>query len=262
MAKDKKKGLNKSIIVFVIIIVIVIILSISLVLINQNNNKNSEESNEVVVAQTSQEHSSDASVDPQQEKINTAFSKLRLTKDIRPSLAHGKKTKEHQKYIVLHDTEGEGNAKSVINGWDANGRFVAAQYVVNKDGSIYQCVENDVIAHHSGFGDTGHNQLFDVPEDGRDDKRGATPVGSWASDYGMNSWSIGIEIVHVGGSGFYPEAQLQALDNLIAYLDAYYGGNAGKILDHKEWRSGNSDTSAEFSYYLANYKSIRRHDTA
>lgn len=80
----------------------------------------------------------------------------------------------------------------------------------------------DQIAHHAGFGDTGHNAAYGVSEDGRDDKRGTTPVGSWASDYGMNAWSVGIEIVHVGGSGPYPEAQLQAIDNLIAYIDAYY----------------------------------------
>lgn len=121
----------------------------------------------------------------------------------------------------------------------------------------------DEIAHHAGYGDTGHNAQFGVVEDGRDDMVGTVPIGSWASDYGMNAWSVGIEIVHVGGSGPYPEAQLQALDNLIAYIDAYYwnspSGNGGQITDHKSWRSGNSDTSPEFASYLANYQSKRTH---
>lgn len=75
----------------------------------------------------------------------------------------------------------------------------------------------------------------------------------------MNSYSIGIELVHVGGSGEYPTAQLEALDRLIAYIDEYYGFESA-ITDHKAWRSGNSDTSAEFSTYLANYQAIRTHE--
>lgn len=66
-------------------------------------------------------------------------------------------------------------------------------------------------------------------------------------------------MVHVGGSGDYPEAQLEALDGLIAYIDAYYGFES-EIIDHKAWRTGNSDTSPEFAEYLANYQDHRTHD--
>ena len=75
----------------------------------------------------------------------------------------------------------------------------------------------------------------------------------------MNSYSIGIEMVHVSGSGYYPPAQLEAVDNLIAYIDAYYGFES-QIIDHKAWRSGNSDTSPEFAGYFANYKDHRTHN--
>ena len=74
----------------------------------------------------------------------------------------------------------------------------------------------------------------------------------------MNSYSIGIEMVHVGGEGDYPEAQLKALDKLIEYIDGYYGFNS-EIIDHKAWRRGNSDTSPEFEKYLKNYKKFRKH---
>jgi N-acetyl-anhydromuramyl-L-alanine amidase AmpD len=74
----------------------------------------------------------------------------------------------------------------------------------------------------------------------------------------MNAYSVGIEMVHVGGSGYYPEEQLEALDSLIAYIDAYYGFES-TIIDHKAWRSGNSDTSPEFADYLYNYQTIRKH---
>ncbi len=183
-------------------------------------------------------------------------SKLNMSEDYRIGFVHGEKGPEHQKYIVLHDTEGDADAASVIDYWDSNGALVAAHFVVNKDGSIVQCVPLDKIAHHVGFGDTGHNELYGVEDESRDDRAGTVPIGDWAADYGMNSYSIGIELVHVGGSGDYPIEQLEALDSLIAYIDAYFGFES-EIIDHKAWRSGNSDTSEEFATYLENYKTDR-----
>lgn len=192
-------------------------------------------------------------------RIDEALSRLDLSQDLRNSFVHGDKPAEFQKYIVLHDTEGNSSASSVINWWDSNGAGVAAHFVVNKDGSIVQAVPLDKIAHHAGYGDTGHNAEFGIVEDGRDDMVGTVPIGSWASDYAMNGASIGIEIVHVGGSGDYPLPQLEALDDLIAYIDAYYGFES-QITDHKAWRTGNSDTSKEFASYFENYKTTRTHD--
>lgn len=183
---------------------------------------------------------------------------LNLVEDYRPSLYHGDKGSAFQKYIMLHDTEGESSPSSVVDYWDGNGNLVAAHFVVGKDGTIVQCVPLDKIAHHAGFGDAGHNALYGVEDESRDDKLGTVPIGDWAPDYGMNSWSIGIEMVHVGGSGYYPEEQLAAVDALIAYIDAYYGTES-QIIDHKAWRSGNSDTSPEFAEYFANYQDHRTH---
>ncbi|MDR2716404.1 MAG: N-acetylmuramoyl-L-alanine amidase [Coriobacteriaceae bacterium] len=159
---------------------------------------------------------------------------------------------------MLHDTEGSADPYSVVSWWDSNGSLVAAHFVVGVDGVVVQCVALDTIAHHAGFGDVGHNSLFGTPEDGRDDKLGTASIGESYPDYGMNSYSVGIELVHIGGSGHYPEAQLNALDSLIAYIDSYYGFES-KIIDHKAWRTSNSDTSAEFAEYLHNYQSHRTH---
>ena len=190
---------------------------------------------------------------------DAARAALRITEDYRENFVHGDKPAKYQKYIVLHDTEGEGDASSVIDYWDGNDARVAAHFVVNKDGTIVQCVPLDKIAHHAGYGDAGHNDQFGIVEDGRDDMVGTVPIGDWAPDYGMNAWSIGIEMVHVGGSGDYPEEQLKAVDDLIAYIDAYYGFES-QITDHKAWRSGNSDTSPEFATYLENYQDHRTHN--
>jgi N-acetyl-anhydromuramyl-L-alanine amidase AmpD len=184
---------------------------------------------------------------------------ITIVEDYRESFVHGDKDATHQKYIVLHDTEGEAGPASVINWWDSNGNLVAAHFIIGKDGTIHQCVPMDKIAHHAGYGDAGHNASYGITEDGRDDMVGSTWVGDWAPDYGMNAWSIGIELVHIGGLGPYPEEQLDALDTLIAYIDAFYGFES-TIIDHKAWRSGNSDTSPEFAEYLYNYQDHRRHN--
>ncbi len=187
---------------------------------------------------------------------NGVWVQANIIQDIRSSLSHGTKTAQYQKYIVLHDTEGGGTPQNVVNWWASNGNLIAAHFVIGKDGTIVQCVPMDKIAHHAGWGTAGHNTKFGVTDESRDDKRGTTR-NSWSNDYGMNSYSIGIELVHNGSTGEgYPKAQLEALDKLIAYIDSYYGFQS-TIIDHKMWRVGNSDTSKEFAGYLANYRDHR-----
>lgn len=201
----------------------------------------------------------EAPEEPEEPGADELLARLDLVEDYRAEFDHGPKGAEHQRYIVLHDTEGEGDPENVVSWWASSGNLVAAHFVVGKDGHIVQCVPLDRIAHHAGYGDTGHNGLFGIKEDGRDDMAGSVPIGSSYADYGMNAWSVGIELVHVGGSGDYPPEQLEALDGLIAYIDAYYGFES-EITDHKAWRTGNSDTSPEFACYLANYQDHRTHE--
>lgn len=201
---------------------------------------------------------SDAAAAPDAPDPDALFEALDVTEDYRAGFVHGEKSAEYQRYIVLHDTEGGDSAQNIIDWWDSNGNLVAAHFIVNKDGSIWQCVPLDKIAHHAGYGDTGHNVEFGTNNESRDDKKGSQPIGDWAADYGMNSYSIGIEMVHQGGEGDYPKAQLKAVDALIAYIDAYYGFES-QIIDHKAWRSGNSDTSEEFAPYLKSYQQKRTH---
>lgn len=187
------------------------------------------------------------------------LAKLDLVEDFYDEFDHGQKGADYQRYIVLHDTEGTGDPENVVSWWASNGNLVAAHFVIGTDGHIVQCVPLDRIAHHAGYGNTGNNEAFGIAEDGRDDMLGSSPIGSAYADYAMNAWSIGIELVHVGGAGDYPEEQLQALDDLIAYIDAYYGFES-EITDHKAWRTSNSDTSKEFAGYLANYQDHRTHE--
>lgn len=183
---------------------------------------------------------------------------LHIAEDYRDSFVHGEKPAGVQMYIMLHDTEEEASAPGIVEMWDNNGVGVATHFIVDRDGTITQCVPMDKIAHHAGYGDTGHGALFGVEDESRDDKVGTSAIGDGFADYGMNSYSIGIEMSHIAGKEEYPEAQLEALDKLIAYIDLYYGFES-TIIDHKMWRSTNPDTAAEFATYLENYQVTRTH---
>ena len=76
---------------------------------------------------------------------------LALTEDYRDSFDHGEKGPEYQKYIVLHDTEGTGDAASVISWWDSNGAGVAAHFVVNTDGTMMLDLVILVTMSHLGY---------------------------------------------------------------------------------------------------------------
>jgi len=180
------------------------------------------------------------------------------------SFNHGTKPKENQKYIMLHDTEMSENAETVVNSWKNSGNGVAAHFVIDRDGTIIQAVDLDVIAHHAGWGGPGnYDFMFEVGNnDGTgngDDLVGQKTGAEWSgyTSYGMNSYSIGIELCHVNGED-YPELQLKALDKVIAYIDSYYGFKS-TIIDHKAWRPSNSDTDVKFSEYLNNYKTLRHY---
>jgi len=204
-------------------------------------------------------YATSASAQGRRERVQYLRGTLGIGEDYRGSFVHGEKDWYHQAYIVMHDTEGWGDAQSVIDWWDESGSGVAAHFIVNTDGSVMQCVPLSKITHHAGYGDPGHNDYYGISEDGRDDMEGTTPI-NYYTDYAMNAWSIGIEMVHVGDYGDgYPEAQLEAVDNLIAYLDAYYGKEC-TIIDHKMWRTSNSDCSEEFQGYLENLNTLRNHN--
>lgn len=179
------------------------------------------------------------------------------------SFNHGTKPKENQKYIMLHDTEIDASPENIVSSWANSGSGTAAHFVVGRDGTIVQAVELDVITHHAGFGGPGDfDSKYGVGSNNRqgtgDDLKGQVTKGyKGYTSYGMNSYSIGIEMVHVGGQD-YPEAQLNAVDKVIAYIDTYYGKQS-TIIDHKDWRPSNSDTDSKFATYLANYKSTRHH---
>lgn len=96
--------------------------------------------------------------------------------------------------IVLHHTAG-GTLGGTVNWFKDTKSQVSSHFVVGKDGSIVQMVNQFERAWHAGASLDGF---------GRKD---------------VNSRSIGIEIVNVGdGKDPYTEPQLRALDNLVEVI--------------------------------------------
>ncbi|MDO4889948.1 MAG: N-acetylmuramoyl-L-alanine amidase [Coriobacteriaceae bacterium] len=176
---------------------------------------------------------------------------------------HGTKKAGQQRYIMLHDTESYAGPTNIVNGWKSdNGGTVAAHFVVGRDGKVVQTAKMSRILHHAGFGGPGnYDKKFGVGKNngkGKGDDLKGQVWWSGYSSYGMNSYSIGIEMCHVGGQN-YTAKQLKAVDRLIATIDQAYGGYGGKIIDHKTWRPSNSDCDSKFQKYLKNYQKYRKH---
>lgn len=103
------------------------------------------------------------------------------------------------KYIVLHRTEGHvgGDIPTLVNG---GGRSVSAHFYITLKGHVYQLLPLTIGANHAGYG-----------------KRG------FAAKYGnANHHAIGIELEGVNTDKYTTE-QLEALDTVIAAIDAYKG---------------------------------------
>lgn len=115
--------------------------------------------------------------------------------------------RERVKHIIMHSTETErpANGPRVIRSWNQGMRHPGAQFVVDRDGTIYQAVNPDY---------------------------GTVHVDIFRTLYGVNNDnSIGIEIVRAGKQK-YTARQLNSTTRLVAYLQERYGVVDDKVLAH------------------------------
>ena len=111
-----QKSNNKLIIGLVICIAVLLCIFVLLVFYFGNSNSNGEDVFDTSEHVLTDEELALIAASDAQAKIDAALSKLVLTKDFRSSLRHGSKPAAYQKYIVLHDTEGDGRAENVVSG--------------------------------------------------------------------------------------------------------------------------------------------------
>ncbi|MBX9666557.1 MAG: peptidoglycan recognition protein family protein [Candidatus Obscuribacterales bacterium] len=132
--------------------------------------------------------------------------------------------REPIKYIVMHSTE-TGIPVSgirVIESWSSMGRrHPGAQYVVDRDGSIYQAVDPDLATVHI-------NILKTLPGINNDN-------------------SIGIEMNHTGSQD-YPEAQMASVIRLVTYLQDRYQIESENIITHRYAQQGDHTDPVRFDW--------------
>jgi hypothetical protein len=146
------------------------------------------------------------------------------------------KRREDVKYIVLHSTETgiPVPGKNVINGWNSMGRrHPGAQFVVDRDGTIYMAVDPDLA--------TVHVNIF------------KTLPGI------NNDNTIGIEMNHTGRQD-YPAAQRQAVMRLVTYLQNRFRVTSDNVITHRYAQQGDHTDPVNFpdlESFLANKDDFR-----
>lgn len=143
--------------------------------------------------------------------------------------------REPVKYIIMHSTE-TGiplSAERVIESWSSSGlRHAGAQYVVERDGTIFQAVDPDL--------GTVHINIF------------KTLPGI------NNDNSIGIEMCHTGHQD-YPPAQREAVVKLVSYLQERYKVSDENVITHRYAQQGDHTDPVNFDWdgFIASKNSFR-----
>lgn len=132
--------------------------------------------------------------------------------------------REPVKYIIVHSTETgiPQGAPRVIESWNSAGRrHPGAQYVVDRDGTIYQAVDPDLA--------TVHVNIF------------KTLPGI------NNDNSIGIEMCHAGRQD-YPPQQVQSVIRLVSYLQDRYKVVDDNVVTHRYAQQGDHTDPVNFDW--------------
>lgn len=132
--------------------------------------------------------------------------------------------REPIKHIIVHSTETgiPVSAIRVIEGWSGRGRrHPGAQYVVERDGTIYQAVDPDLATVHI-------NILKTLPGINNDN-------------------SIGIEMNHCGRQNYPPE-MVQAVIRLVNYLQERYSVSQENIITHRYAQQGDHTDPVLFDW--------------
>jgi hypothetical protein len=148
--------------------------------------------------------------------------------------------REEVKYIIVHSTETGPpvSATSVIDSWSSLGRrHAGAQYVVERDGHIYQSCEPDMA--------TVHVNIF------------KTLPGI------NNDNSIGIEMNHTGRQT-YPREQRESVKRLVSYLQDRYHVVNENVITHRYAQQGDHTDPVLFDFeeFLATKDDFHNHALA
>ena len=132
--------------------------------------------------------------------------------------------REPVKYVIVHSTETgvPQDARHVIDSWSGMGkRHPGAQYVVDRDGTIYECCDPELA--------TVHVNIF------------KTLPGI------NNDNSVGIEMCHAG-SQTYPPEQRAAVTKLVSYLQDRFHVLNENVVTHRYAQQGDHTDPVNFDF--------------
>jgi N-acetylmuramoyl-L-alanine amidase len=128
------------------------------------------------------------------------------------------------KYIIMHSTETgvPQDARHVINSWSSGGlRHPGAQYIVDRDGTIFETV---------------------------DPKYATVHVNVFKTLPGINNDNtIGIEMCHAG-SQIYPQEQRASVIRLVSYLQDRYHVVNDNVITHRYAQQGDHTDPVAFDF--------------
>src|SRR3990167_5333766 len=108
--------------------------------------------------------------------------------------------------IIIHDT-GAKTAKSTLNWFLNPASKVSSHYLIDRDGTIYRCVDDESEAWHAGISNLhGKEQV--------------------------NEFSVGIELVDADEKDKYPDEQLEALLEVCVELCEEHHIPLNRIVGH------------------------------
>ena len=144
-----------------------------------------------------------------------------FTKSSSPNFTRGKNRKIT--CVVIHATA-TGGLASPMEWLRLQASKVSAHYLIDKDGSIYQLVDEKDVAWHAG-------------------------ESYWQGKAHVNSFSIGIELVNPNDGVYpYPEEQVQACAELVIAICNEHGIAAKDVVGHCHVALGRKTDPAGFDW--------------
>lgn len=132
--------------------------------------------------------------------------------------------REPVSYIIIHSTETgiPQGASRVIDSWNSMGRrHPGAQYVIDRDGTIFQALDPDLASVHV-------NVFKTLPGINNDN-------------------SVGIEMCHTG-SQEYTDSQVNSLVKLVVYLQSRYQVPDINVITHRYAQQGDHTDPVNFAW--------------
>ncbi|MBE8721401.1 N-acetylmuramoyl-L-alanine amidase [Sphingobacterium pedocola] len=125
-------------------------------------------------------------------------------------------------YVMIHHTA-QNSLEQTVKTFHSERAAVSSHYVIGRNGKIVQMVNDYYRGHHAG-------------------------LGKWGNDTDLNSSSIGIELDNNGTTDPWPQIQIDALVQLLAYLKDAYKIPQANFIGHMDYAPTRKNDPSRFPW--------------